>query len=262
MITRIFAAPPSQATIAPEKLFEIGSLSVTNSILYGWISSLILLGLFLWMARSLRVEGSRGPAQVLEMGSELIVGAMESSFRSRRLAVKYGPIFITFFFFILLSNWLGLLPGVGSSINYDGTPLLRPLTADFNGTLAMALFGMILVHAISIKESGVVHHLKHYFPGKLYNPATYLIAIFEIFSEFTRLISLGLRLFLNVAVGEILIGVFAYLGGVLGPVTALPFTLLEIFVGVLQAYIFAVLCISYLSLTLAHQEEPETERLM
>jgi F-type H+-transporting ATPase subunit a len=126
----------------------------------------------------------------------------------------------------------------------------------------MAIFGMVLVQVIALKENGFRGHVKHYFPLKAYNPLTYLIGAFEIFTEFTRLLSLGLRLFLNIAIGEVLISVAAYLGGTFAaPIAALPFTLLEIFVGALQAYIFVVLCAAYLAATTAghgdeHQEEP------
>ncbi len=93
-------------------------------------------------------------------------------------------------------------------------------------------------------------------PGRLVNPLTYLVGAFEIFTELTRLFSLGLRLFLNIAIGEILIAVAADLGGPAASVAALPFTLLEIFVGALQAYIFVVLCTAYLSAATAHNDHP------
>ena len=250
---KFFAAEP-HIVIAPESLFHIGSVGITNSMLYGWICSIvIILILAIWRSK-LSIAGGRGFAQLLDVGIEFIINTMANAFGSRRLAVKYAPIFAAVFFFILFSNWFGLLPGVGHSLQYNGTNLLRPFTADLNGTLAMALFGMVVVHVLALRESGLKGYAKHYFPGSLFNPATYLIGAFEIFTEFTRLITLGLRLFFNIAVGEILIGVFAFLGGYAGPVVALPFTLLELFVGLLQAFIFVVLCVSYLALTMSHEQ--------
>jgi F-type H+-transporting ATPase subunit a len=114
-----------------------------------------------------------------------------------------------------------------------------------------------MVQYIAMRESGFKRHVRHYFAGRLTNPATYLVGAFEIFTEFTRLLALGLRLFFNIAVGEILIGTFAFLAGWGGPIVTLPFTLLEIFVGALQAFIFVVLCISYLSVTIAHDDHAE-----
>jgi F-type H+-transporting ATPase subunit a len=258
MITLFAAEDGPHIAIAPEKLFEIGGVAITNSMLYGWLVATVLIVMFLVAMKRVRITGSRGMGALLEVGSEFIVNLLQGTLGSRRLAVRLAPIFATMFFFIMLNNWLGLLPGVGPAIEYNGSPLLRPFTADLNGTVAMAVFGMVLVQIIAIKEQGPKAHLKHYFPLKPTNPLTYLIGAFEVFTEFTRLLSLGLRLFLNVAIGEILISVAAYLGGTFAaPIAALPFTLLEIFVGALQAYIFVVLCAAYLSATLAGHGKEE-----
>jgi F-type H+-transporting ATPase subunit a len=253
----IFAAEEPHIVIAPEGIFTVGGHVITNSMFYGWITSIIIIFLLYQGQKRLTIKGAKGLPQLLDAGAEFIVGTVSNSLGSRKLALKYAPIFATLFFFILISNWFGLLPGVGSSLQYNGTNLLRPFTADLNGTLGMALFGMIVVQIIAIRESGLKGYGKHYFPGKLTNPVTYLIGAFEIFSEFTRLITLGLRLFFNIAVGELLIGVFAFLGGYAGPIAALPFVLLELFVGLLQAFIFVVLCVSYLSLAISHEEPTE-----
>lgn len=246
-------------TITSEKLFTIGGLDITNSMFYGWICSVVIIGLLVAARKRLKLGGSRGLPDVVEAITEYLITTFENSFGNRRMAVKYSPIFITMFFFILLSNWLGLLPGVGHSLTLNETGLLRPFTADLNGTMAMAIFGMVVVNIIAIRESGFGGYVRHFFPGKLSNPATYLIGAFEIFSEFTRLATLGLRLFLNIAVGEILIAVIAALAGPAGPIAALPFFMLELFVGLLQAYIFVVLCAAYLSLAVSHHEADMAE---
>lgn len=257
----LFAADSGpHIVIAPETLFEVNGFPITNSMIYGWICASVLLILFYLGRRAIKVGGNKGPSQLLDVGTEFIVGLLENTLGSRKMAVQYAPIFASMFFFIMLNNWLGLLPGVGPAIEYNGNSLLRAFTADLNATVAMALFGMILVQVLAIKQNGLKGHVKHYFPLKAINPLTYLIGAFEIFTEFTRLISLGLRLFLNVAIGEVLISVASYLGGtVAAPIAALPFTLLEIFVGALQAYIFVVLCAAYLAATTAgHGDDHQT----
>jgi F-type H+-transporting ATPase subunit a len=252
-----FAAEELETVITSEKLFEIAGLPITNSIFYGWIVATLII-IFLVLARKrIKIAGTKGPSELLEVGTEFMVNLVKNTLGSERLAIKYTPLFATMFFFILINNWLGLIPGIGHTITYGDHALLRPFTADLNGTLAMALFGIVTMQIISIREVGSKIHLKHYFPGKLYNPLTYLIGAFEIFTELTRLLSLGLRLFLNIAIGEILILVAAYLGGPAAPLAALPFTLLEIFVGVLQAFIFVVLCMAYLSATISHSDHQE-----
>lgn len=256
----IFAAEDGpHISIAPEKLFEIGGLAITNSMFYGWIVAVILILIFYQAKKKISLGVPRGPAQLIDYGAEFVINMMSDILGSRQRAVRYAPIFMTIFFFIIFNNWLGLIPGVGPAINVDGSPLLRPFTADLNATLAMALIGMVFVEAIAIMESSPLKHLRHFFPGSLWNPLTYLVGVFEIFTEFTRLFALGLRLFANVAIGEILIGIFAYLGGVFGPVTALPFTLFEIFISALQAYIFVLLCLSYLALATEHNQHEKPE---
>ncbi len=245
--------------IAPEELFQIGNYTITNSMFYGWVSSILIITLLFMAKKQIKVAGTKGIFKVVDAGVDFIISMLTSSLGSRQKAIRYAPIFTTFFFFILLSNWLGLLPGVGPAIEYNGSPLLRPFTADLNGTLAMAAIGIFFVEFLAIRENGIVGHVNHLFPGKWWNPLTYFIGIFEIFTELTRLFSLGLRLFLNVVIGEILIAIFAYLGGVVAPLTALPFMLLEIFVAVLQAYIFVLLCASYLSVATSHSTEHAEE---
>lgn len=260
-MSSVFAAEAPHTVITPGGLFEIAGITITNSMIYGWISALFIIFILVQARRRLRIGGAKTFAEVIELGTDFILTTVQSAVGSRDKAIRYAPIFATLFFFVLLNNWLGLLPGVGEAVTYDESPLFRAFTADLNSTLAMALFGMTVVQAIAIKESGLGRHVKHYFPGSLFNPLTYLIGAFEIFTELTRLLSLGLRLFLNVAIGEILIAVAAYLGSGAAPLTALPFTLLEIFVGVLQAYIFVVLCTAYLSATIAHDDSSHAEEL-
>lgn len=257
IFTRFAADDGPHIAIAPEKLFEIGNVTITNSMIYGWITAVIIMVAFLFFKRKISVEGSNGIARVFDAGTEFIVSLMQSSLGSRKRAIKYAPFFVSLFFFIVINNWFGLLPGVGPAINYDGTPLLRPFTADLNGTLAMASVMMVIVIGIAVKENGALGHLRHYFQGSFKNPMTIALGTLEMFSEFTRIASLALRLFLNVVIGEILIAIFAYLGSGAAPLTALPFTLLELLVGLLQAYIFVVLCISYLAVATSHSHEHE-----
>lgn len=254
---QLFAAEEPHIAIAPEGLFHIGSLEITNSMLYGWICAIIIIAGYSYLARRVNVGGSRGFAQLLDVGTDFVLNLLTTALNSRAKAVKYAPLFVTTFFFIVANNWLGLVPGIGKAINYDGTALLRPFTADFNGTLSIALVMIIIVQTLAIRESSALKHLRHYFQGSLKNPMTLALGGLELFSEFTRLISLGLRLFLNVVIGEILISVFSYLGGTAAPIAALPFTLMEIFVGLLQAYIFVMLCASYLGVATAHNHDHE-----
>ncbi|MDQ3065368.1 MAG: F0F1 ATP synthase subunit A [bacterium] len=257
----IFAATEESGPaihITPGELFKIGEYSITNSILYGTISSIIIIILLTIAANRMTIKPKKGLIQFVELGTEFIISTIQGSLGSRKKAIRYAPFFTTAFFFVMLSNWLGLAPGVGEALTYNNNPVLRPFTADLNGTLAASTVMMVMVQYFAIRESGFAKHIRHYFAGSLKNPATYLLGVFELFSELTRIGSLALRLFLNVAIGEIIIAIFTYLGSFAAPITALPFIVLELFVGALQAYIFTMLTIMYLSAAIKHDHDVET----
>lgn len=245
--------------ITPGALFEVGGFTITNSMFYGWISSLVILIVVILATRRIKLRPKKGFNEILEIGSDFITNQMTSALGSRKKALYYAPYFVTFFFFIMFSNWLGLMPGVGEALTKDGNPVFRPFTADLNGTLAAASVIMVLVQYFAIKESGLLKHLGHYFNGSLKNPLTIFLGIFEMFSELIRVFSLALRLFLNVTIGEVIISVFSYLGSFAAPITSLPFVMLELAVGGLQAYIFVMLSMTYLSVAIKHGEEHAAE---
>jgi F-type H+-transporting ATPase subunit a len=178
------------------------------------------------------------------------------------------PFFVTLFFFILLNNWAGLIPVVGEGFQVHDHPVFRPMTGDLNTTIAMGLFTMIVIYVASIREvGGFGKFIRHFFIGSPLNPLYLVIGLIEMLTDLTRALSLALRLFLNVTIGEIVIAVFAFLGGmlapndVLAPITSLPFTLLELGVGALQAYIFVILGVNYLAISVnsahAHDEHAD-----
>ena len=235
--------------IAPGAVVHIGGLTITNSILYGWISMLLMIIVLVTSARLVTVRPRRGLVQLIEIGVEFMERTVEAGFFDKARAHKYVPFFVTLFFFMLLNNWLGLMPGVGEALNVGGTPLLRPFTADLNGTLAAAVVTMLYVYTSSIREAGSVgRYLRHFFIGNPANPLYFAIGLLEMVTDLTRVLSLSLRLFLNVAVGEMIIAVFSYLGNAAAPLAAAPFTILELFVGALQAYIFATLGAMYVAI--------------
>jgi len=148
------------------------------------------------------------------------------------------------------------LPIVGEGFKSGENPLLRPFTGDLNGTFAIGVVTMIVVYVASVRESGgFIKYLQHFFVGSPKNPLFLLIGLLEMFTDLTRVFSLSLRLFLNITIGEIVIGVFAYLGGFLAPVTALPFYMMELLVAALQAYIFTVLSVMYLAIAVNHSQD-------
>jgi F-type H+-transporting ATPase subunit a len=256
--------------VSPSPLFRIGGLSITNSIFYGWICSLVVIVFLITIARMVKIRPRRGLIQLIEASVQFITNMVESGFEEKDRAKKYVPYFVTLFLFLIINNWLGLIPGVGEAITYHGQPLLRPFTGDLNATLAAGVTTMLYVYISSIREAGFRKYVRHFFIGSPLNPLYLVLGLVEILTDVTRVISLSIRLFLNVTIGEIVIAVFAYLGQVVAPLTATPFTLLELFVGALQAYIFVILSLMYLAIAVNHSTEhdnltdervPETIRL-
>lgn len=246
-------------SLKAEKIFEVGGITVTNSMIYGAVVAAFMMLVMVTLAKKSRVKARKGAVAILEMVVEFIVGLLEGAFGSREKAYKYAPVFGTFFLFILFNNILGLIPVVGPGLAVDGIPIFRPFTADINGTIVLSVFAIGYVQYLSIKAQGTKGHFQHYFTDKPLNPINFFIGVLEVFGEFTRILSLSLRLFLNTAVGEILIAVFTslVLTGGRTPVAVIPILLFELLVAGIQAYVFTVLTATYLSLAIAHADHHE-----
>ena len=256
----LFASTGPIIHVAPGVVLTILGVPISNSILYGWICIVALIIILIAVARRISIKPKGGLIQFIEIAVTFMANFVESSFEDKKIGKKYVPYFVTIFCFILFNNWLGLLPFVGEGFTSNGFPLFRPFTGDLNATFGMAVFTMALVYYASVKESGGLKmYLRHFFVGSPKNPLYFLIGVLEMITDLTRVISLSLRLFLNVAIGEIVIAVFSYLGHFLAPITALPFTLIEVFIGALQAYIFVVLGSMYLAVAVNHAADHLSE---
>jgi F-type H+-transporting ATPase subunit a len=255
--TLFAAAEGIHVSLKAEPLFELGPLTVTNSILYGLLCAIALGALMIWASKKITVKPTKGFAQIVEIVIDMVTGMLEGTFGSRAKAVKFAPVFAMFFIFIMFNNLLGLLPIVGPGISIGETPLFRPFTADLNGTIAMSVIAIVFVQFLSIREQGGKKHFQHYFTNKPLNPINMFIGILEVFGEFTRILSLSLRLFLNTAVGEILVAVFTSLILSYGrtPLAVIPIILFEVLVAYIQAYVFTVLAGTYLSMAIAHADD-------
>lgn len=252
-------------SLKAEKLFTVGPLTVTNSMVYGLITGVVLLGVMMYATRRIRLHPAKGFAAIIEAMVEYIINLLQGPFGSRERAARFAPIFGFYFIFIMFNNLLGLMPivgpGVYSSVEGANIPLFRPFTADLNGTIAMSVIAILIVQYLSIKEQGAKNHLKHYFTDKPLNPLNLFIGILEVFGELTRILSLSLRLFLNTAVGEILIAVFTSMVLAAGrtPIAVIPILLFEALVAYIQAYVFTILAGTYLGLAIAHHGDHDED---
>lgn len=247
-------------SLSPEPLFDIGFFTFTNAMLYGLMTAFLMF----WVLKKVSDNTSILPSKkalvsIFEIIVEYVIGVLQGAFGTREKAVKFAPIFAVFFIFIIFSNIAGLLPLVSPAFTLGESNLFRPLTADLNGTIAMSIIAIIIVQVLSIKEQGVKGHLKHYFSDKPLNPINFFIGIIEVFGELSRIISLSLRLFLNTAVGEILIEVFTSMILVYGrtPVAVIPILIFEMLVAYIQAYVFTVLTANYLGMAISHGDHDD-----
>lgn len=244
-------------TLKADELFRLGPLAITNSMVYGVLCAVFIFFVMYQAAKRIKIRPAKGFSTVIEMMVEFVINMLEAPFGTREKAARFAPIFGFYFIFIMFNNLLELLPVVGPGLEYNGIPLFRPFTADLNGTIAMSVIAIVIVQYLSIREQGGKKHLQHYFSDKPFNPMNFFIGILEVFGELTRIMSLSLRLFLNTAVGEILIVVFTSMIIASGrtPLAVLPIFLFEGLVAYIQAYVFTVLAGTYLGIAIAHSDD-------
>lgn len=240
-----------EISLKAAELFSIGSFNVTNGLLLTLVVSFVLIAFsLLFRARMKVVPGKLQGA--VEMGVEGFLGLMESTLGSAKKAEKYFPLVFTIFIFILVSNLFGILPGVGSLTFGSGqhnVPLFRSPAADLNFTLAFAVISVIVTNIIGMASIGMFAHLGKFFNFK--GPIEFFIGILELVSELAKIISLSFRLFGNIFAGEVLLIIIFSLAPYLVP---LPFMFLEIFVGMIQAFIFAMITLVSISLNTTPHE--------
>jgi F-type H+-transporting ATPase subunit a len=236
--------------IEAEELFQIGPLSFTNSMVGALLATLVLL-LAAWYvtSRSALVPGRMQSA--LELPVELMTGIVAGSSSRWR---GYVALILGFFLMILVANWIGLLPGVGTigitHVDEAGheamIPIIRPASADLNFTLGLAIVAFIMFVYWGIKANGAGGYLKELLGEPLYMAP--LMFPINLISEFSRLISLSMRLFGNVFAGEVLLATMIALAPILIPAVFLG---LELLFGFVQALVFALLAMTYIGTAIA-----------
>jgi len=201
------------------------------TILMSWLVMVLLVLLAVFLRRGLRQRVEEKPNRVqagLDVLIDLIKGQLTSNFASERLAVSMFPFIATLFLFVLLSNWLGVVP-------YMMSP-----TQDLNVTLGLALMVFVVSQFLAVKAKGVRGYLRSYI-----EPVPFLLPL-NIIGEISKPMSHAFRLFGNILAGSILITVvmvkFAPI--VFPPVLQLVFGL---FFGAIQAFVFAILAVAYIN---------------
>ena len=245
----------TEISIKAEEIFHIGSWPVTNSFLLAIVTLCVLGGFALVLRRRMNIVPGKLQG-LFELLAEEILSLMDSVLGARVLSEKYFPLIATVFIFIMASNWLGLLPIVGSlgvRVIHDShatfVPLLRAPAADLNFTIVLAIVSVFAVQLLGVMAIGFTRHFGKYFTLK--NPILTFVGLLEFVAEFVKIISFSFRLFGNVFAGEVLLIIIGFLVPYILP---LPFLFLEVFVGFVQALIFAMLTLVFVSMVVREHE--------
>lgn len=243
-------------SIAAEEIIHFGPVAVTNSMLASFVV-LVLLSILSFLATRKMQEKPKGLQNFFETIIEMLLKLVDGITQDKKLTRKIFPLIATFFIFILFNNWLGLLPGFGTIGLHEAaaeghkalTPILRAGTADLNTTVALGLISVISIQVLGIGALGALKYSKKFI--NFSSPVNFFVGILELISEIIKIISFAFRLFGNIFAGEVLLTVMSALVPYLVP---MPFYIMEIFVGFIQALVFTMLTLVFMKMaTISHE---------
>lgn len=264
-----------EVTLFAEPIYHFKDFVITNALLTSWVTVFLIIVISIFLRKSLRAI----PGKLQNLFEIILEGAFslcDQVTNDRSLSIKIFPVAISVFFFILVNNWLGLLPFGGFGLLEKGehgslfVPFLRGGTADINTTIALAimavlganLFGVFSIGLwktfnkyVNLKVlGGIFTKIRHEPTVILVAPITFFVGLIEIIGEFAKVASLAFRLFGNVFAGEVLLVSIAAIAAYVVPI---PFMFLELLVGVIQALIFSILLVVYFTIASADHDEHE-----
>ncbi len=232
-------------------------MSVTSLVVFEWIAMIILFVMFKLAGRKYK-KSSDAPTGIQNLVEFYVEFVKESIVRpnvgSDRLTNSLSPYFIGLFFFILIMNLLGLVPGGHSP------------SGNLAVTAGLAIIAFLVINFVSVKEIGIVNYLKHLLGGAPVALAPIMIPI-EILSMFTKPFALTVRLFANMTAGHVillcLVGLIFFFKTIFMAFVAVPFSifiyLLELLVAFIQAYVFTILTAVFVGLALGdHAHDDHT----
>ncbi len=239
-------------SIAAEKLGTFFGIPITNTLIMSFVV-MIVLGLLALLVHRTFSHDKPGRVQTFfEMLFDYILDFIDEVLEDRKLTIAFFPLLATLFLFIWGSNWMEFLPGVGSLTFHteDGTvPLLRSVNTDLNVTIALALIVFVVIEIAGLRSLGIFSYLKKFI--NFSSPLNFFIGLIELVSEFARLIAFSFRLFGNIFAGEVLIAVTMFFVPFFLPV---PLMMFELFIGFIQAAVFALLTLFFVKIAITHPE--------
>jgi F-type H+-transporting ATPase subunit a len=266
-----FAAEGSGLETHAQALFNIGPLPVTNSMVTSWFVALVLIVAIRLAIRRPKLIPSR-PQAVVESLVQWMLD-LTAPIVGPKVAKPTFPLLIALFTFILIQNWSGLFPGVGTiyMIDHksgDWMELIRPGNADMNATLALSIVAFCGWFYFIMRYAGPLFVLKDIFgnkadkketPAIIYYPLFVIFfaaGLIEVISIGFRPVSLSFRLFGNIFGGENLMHAMS---GIQKWGLPAPFYFLELLIGFVQAFVFTLLVSVYIGLICNHGDEPHDD---
>lgn len=238
--------------LTSEYVLQVGGLSLTNTFVTSVLVSLLLMGFAVWLYYQPQQHAAKRFMQAVVYE---LLAFIDGVTGDRRLSKHILPLVSTFFFFILSANVLALLPGFLGAVfvhaRGQSLPLLRSPNSDLTTTLALAVISVLSIQLFSLRALGLGGYVRRFF--NVTNPVLFVLGFFEMLSEAVKVLSFSFRLFGNVFAGEVLLLVTGFLLPYLVP---LPFMVLEVFVGAIQAFIFAALTMTFIKTSTMRHLKP------
>lgn len=244
-----FAALDIHISLASESLFSVFGFNVTNAMVTGALSLVIFLAVFLYVSQMVAHGRYNRFVGLVQWAFEGMLSQVYSVIPDKKLARKIAPLALTLFFYVLISYWMSVLPGL-ESITYNHVPVIRSIAADMNFTFAIAIIALCIVQLYAIRQHGPIGNLRRYLRNPLKDPIGAFEGFLELIGEMSRYSALSLRLFGNCFAGEILLVIIALLTSYLSVVALPVFMAFELFIGFIQAYVFFILTVIFTSLAL------------
>lgn len=247
MLNNFASSTGLEIHVASQPLFHVGGFGVTNSLLTGAVSLIVMLCVFAYVIHKIKNRQYNRFVGLVQWAFEGMLGQVDSVIPDKKLARRVAPLALTIFFFMLFGYWMSVLPGL-DSIFYNDVPVIRAITADLNFTFAVAIIVLLTVQYFALQAHGPIGNLKRYFRNPIKDPLGAFEGLLEFIGEFSRYAALSVRMFGNCFAGEILLVVIAVMTSYFAMV-ALPFFLaFEIFIGFVQAYVFFILTLIFTAL--------------
>jgi F-type H+-transporting ATPase subunit a len=275
-----------EISMPAEPVFTIPGLgfAVTNTLLATWLTMLLLIVGSIAVTRNLNMVPS-GLQNLVEWGLGVLLNLTESVAGER--GRKFFPLVATIFIFLLVSNWMGIVPGfasvgliheahegghavhqvsaLGLNLNilqaeevgehdtgWTVFSFLRSAATDLNTPLALALISVVMTQVVGYQAQGLRYFSKFI---SFKDVLGLIVGPLEAVSELAKIISFSFRLFGNIFAGEVLLAVLAFIVPYL---VSIPFFALELFVGLMQAFVFAMLTLVFMAMaTMGHGSEGE-----